>query len=139
MPLTLRREVAHKGQKTAGIGIEGDVVDMESFALAFVCQQMNIPFFSIKYVTDVIGKNSIKEWEDKLKALKLDPKIEEKVLKEINKFTKMMPSSAESGVIRNYVETIVSLPWNKSAKTMPPLQTLVISRPLTYRLNIVEP
>lgn len=56
---------------TEDIQIEGDVVDMESFALAFVCQQMNIPFFSIKYVTDVIGKNSIKEWEDKLSEARL--------------------------------------------------------------------
>lgn len=37
--------------------------------------------------------------------------------KEINKFTKMMPNSAESGVIRNYVDTIISLPWNNSSKT----------------------
>ena len=43
--------------------------------------------------------------------------IDEKVEKEINKFAKMMPNSAESGVIRNYVETILSLPWNKSSKT----------------------
>lgn len=58
-----------------------------------------------------------KEWLDKLDELKLDPKTDEKVRKEINKFTKMVPSSAESGVIRNYVETILSLPWNKSSKT----------------------
>lgn len=57
------------------------------------------------------------EWLEKLKALKLDPKIQEKVEKEINKFAKMMPTSAESGVIRNYVETILSLPWKKSSKT----------------------
>ena len=58
------------------------------------------------------------EWLSKLKELKLDPKIEEKVKKEIDKFAKMSPSSAESGVIRNYVETIISLPWNKSSKTI---------------------
>lgn len=58
------------------------------------------------------------EWLQKLKELKLDAKIEEKVSKEIDKFTKMAHSSAESGVIRNYVETIVSLPWNKSSKTI---------------------
>lgn len=58
-----------------------------------------------------------KEWLDKIESLKLDPKTEAKVKKEIDKFTKMAPSSAESGVIRNYVETIVSLPWNNSSKT----------------------
>lgn len=46
--------------------VEGDVVDMEAYALAFVCQQMGVPFASVKYVTDEIGKNSLKHWEDKL-------------------------------------------------------------------------
>lgn len=55
------------------------------------------------------------EWLEKLDALKLDEKVDEKVRKEISKFSKMMPSSAESSVIRNYVETILDLPWNKSS------------------------
>lgn len=57
------------------------------------------------------------DWLEKLKALHLDEKTEDKVKKEINKFSKMMPSSAESAVIRNYVETILELPWNKSSET----------------------
>ena len=81
----------------------------------YLREQMKVIQNELGYGEDAVTE--AKEWEEKLKALKLDPKIEEKVLKEINKFTKMMPSSAESGVIRNYVETIVSLPWNKSAKT----------------------
>ena len=81
----------------------------------YLREQMKVIQNELGYGEDAITE--AKEWEDKLKALKLDSKIEEKVLKEINKFTKMMPSSAESGVIRNYVETIVSLPWNKSART----------------------
>lgn len=56
------------------------------------------------------------EWMQKLKELKLDAKIEEKISKEIDKFTKMSPASAESGVVRNYVETVLSLPWNKSSR-----------------------
>ena len=56
------------------------------------------------------------EWLEKLEALKLDEKVDEKVRKEINKFSKMMPSSAESSVIRNYVETILDLPWHNSSK-----------------------
>lgn len=46
--------------------IVGDVVDMEAFSEATVCRKFNIPFVSVKYVTDVIGKNSIAEWEAKL-------------------------------------------------------------------------
>lgn len=56
------------------------------------------------------------EMLEKLDKLKLDKKTDEKVRKEINKFSRMQPSSAESGVIRNYVETILDLPWHKSSK-----------------------
>jgi len=46
--------------------LQGDVIDMEAFAEALVCKRMNLPFVSIKYVTDIVGKNSLKAWEDKL-------------------------------------------------------------------------
>lgn len=46
--------------------VEGDVVDMEAYAQAFVCHVKEIPFVSVKYVTDIIGQNSVKHWKDKL-------------------------------------------------------------------------
>ena len=46
--------------------VKGDVVDMEAYAQALVCRAKNIPFIAVKYVTDVIGQNSVKHWEDKL-------------------------------------------------------------------------
>lgn len=46
--------------------IEGDVVDMEAFAQAIVCEEFNVPFIAVKYITDIIGQNSVKHWEDKL-------------------------------------------------------------------------
>lgn len=45
--------------------IEGDVVDMEAYAQAMVCRAKNVPFIAIKYVTDIIGQNSIKQWIEK--------------------------------------------------------------------------
>ena len=51
---------------TADSEIKGDVVDMEAFAEALVCKKMHLPFLSIKYVTDVVGQNSISVWEEKL-------------------------------------------------------------------------
>lgn len=47
-------------------GIQGDVVDMEAYAEAEVCNAMNIPFASVKYVTDLIGQNSVEDWASKL-------------------------------------------------------------------------
>ena len=51
---------------TQGNYIEGDVIDMESFAEADVCREMGVPFFAVKYVTDVVGQNSSEEWFAKL-------------------------------------------------------------------------
>ncbi|MCI8608552.1 MAG: endopeptidase La [Firmicutes bacterium] len=56
-------------------------------------------------------------WLEAMESLNLSEKTAEKVKKEIKKFTRMSPTSAESGVIRNYVETILDLPWNKESKT----------------------
>ena len=56
------------------------------------------------------------DWLKELEELHLSEKVEEKIKKEINKFSKMMPSSAEATVIRNYVETILALPWNQASK-----------------------
>ncbi len=51
---------------TSGADIEGDVIDMESYAMADVCREMGIPFVSVKYVTDVVEKNSVESWQEKL-------------------------------------------------------------------------
>lgn len=51
---------------TEAYGHEGDVFDMEAFAIARVCQSMFLPFLSVKCVSDKIGENSIQHWEDKL-------------------------------------------------------------------------
>lgn len=47
-------------------GAEGDVFDMEAYAGAQVCKKLGVPYVSVKYVTDVVGQNSIKHWEEKL-------------------------------------------------------------------------
>ena len=75
----------------------------------------------MKVIQEELGEeeNAIEEadeWLKKLDELKLDEKIDAKVRKEIKRFTKMAPSSAESAVIRNYVETIIELPWDKASK-----------------------
>ncbi|MBP3385027.1 MAG: endopeptidase La, partial [Firmicutes bacterium] len=61
-------------------------------------------------------ENEAADWQERLKKLKLDKKTHEKVEKEIKRFSKMQPSSAEASVSRTYIETILELPWKKEKK-----------------------
>lgn len=45
---------------------DADVCDMEAFAQALVCSQEKIPFVAVKYITDIVGQNSVEAWEAKL-------------------------------------------------------------------------
>ncbi|MDR3363670.1 MAG: endopeptidase La [Clostridiales Family XIII bacterium] len=71
----------------------------------------------IKTIREELGDDENTEdeaqgWLKKLKKLKLDKKISEKVEKEIGRLAKMQPGSAEATVIRSYVDWVFDLPWN---------------------------
>ncbi|MDY7993589.1 endopeptidase La [Paenibacillus polymyxa] len=55
----------------------------------------------------------VEELRNQLSELELPAPVKEKVEKEIDRLEKMPASSAEGGVIRNYVDWLLSLPWNK--------------------------
>jgi ATP-dependent Lon protease len=58
-------------------------------------------------------KNEIQEIEDKIKQKKLSAEARDKVDKELKKLKMMSPMSAEATVVRNYIDWIMSLPWNE--------------------------
>ncbi|MCK9268426.1 MAG: endopeptidase La [Alkaliphilus sp.] len=58
----------------------------------------------------------VDEYRQKLKKLKLSKELNEKIEREINRLSKLAPSSAETGVIRNYIDWALNLPWNKETK-----------------------
>jgi ATP-dependent Lon protease len=58
----------------------------------------------------------IQQIKDKLEKLKVPKDVKEKMEKELDRFSKMSPSSAESGVIRTYINWILDLPWQKHTK-----------------------
>jgi ATP-dependent Lon protease len=59
------------------------------------------------------GKSEINEFEDRLKDKKMPEEAIKKVEKEIRKLKSMSPMSAESAVVRNYIDWMLNLPWNE--------------------------
>jgi ATP-dependent Lon protease len=75
----------------------------------------------IKAIRDELGEedaqdDEIEEMRKRLKRHRLGKKIEKKIMGEIDRYSRLSPSSAESGVIRNYVNWILDLPWRKETK-----------------------
>jgi ATP-dependent Lon protease len=56
-------------------------------------------------------KNEIEELEEQLKAKKMPDDARARADKEIKKLKMMSPMSAEATVVRNYIDWIISLPW----------------------------
>lgn len=55
----------------------------------------------------------IQELEKRLQEKKMSGETKEKVLKEIKKLKAMPPMSAEGIVVKNYIDWMLSLPWNE--------------------------
>lgn len=51
-----------------------------------------------------------------LSRLKADKEVKEKLKKEIERFRMMSANNSESAVARNYIETLLDMPWNKVSK-----------------------
>ncbi len=56
------------------------------------------------------------KYRNKLEKIKMPKEVKEKALKEVDRLLKLSPSSAETGVIRTYLDWIVELPWDKETK-----------------------
>ena len=62
------------------------------------------------------GESEIETYTKKIKALNLDEKSEEKGLKDVVRLKKQPFGSAEAAVLRNYLDTILELPWHETTK-----------------------
>ncbi len=69
------------------------------------------------------------EMEKKIKAAKMSKEAEGKALAEFKKLKMMSPMSAEATVVRNYIDTLLALPWRKKSK---------ISRDLAAAVKILD-
>ncbi len=69
-----------------------------------------------KELGDEDGKDDLSEIEEKIKITRLSKEARDKANAELKKLRQMSPMSAEATVVRNYLDWIVSIPWNKRSK-----------------------
>ncbi len=63
-------------------------------------------------------KSDFSDLEKRIKKLKLSDEAREKATAELKKLKMMNQMSAESSVVRNYLDTLLSMPWGKRTKTL---------------------
>ena len=63
-----------------------------------------------------LKEEDIKDFNNRLSSLEINEKIKTKLNREIIKYSLTSEASPEISIIRNYIETVLSLPWNKFSK-----------------------
>lgn len=61
-------------------------------------------------------KSDLEELEESIKRKKMPPEVCDKVWSEFRKLKLMSPLSAEATVVRNYIDTVLGLPWYESTE-----------------------
>jgi ATP-dependent Lon protease len=62
------------------------------------------------------GRDEAAEYEERIEATKLSKEARDKALTEVKKLRQMSPMSAESTVVRNYLDWMLSIPWGKRSR-----------------------
>src|SRR5690554_3820223 len=62
------------------------------------------------------GRDELAELEDRITKTKFSTEAREKAMAELKKLKSMSPMSAESTVVRNYLDWMLSIPWQKRTR-----------------------
>lgn len=119
--------IARLGMLVAMLSREAEVLDIERHIHEKVNEQMNNAqkeYYlreQMKIISSMLGEDEnyqdeIEEYADKIQELNFAPEIEEKLMREVDRLTKMSASSQEAFVVRNYLDTVLELPWRTSTK-----------------------
>ena len=78
----------------------------------FLRQQMKAIQKELGEGTEI--QEEITAYREKLTKLEISPEVKEELEKQISRLSQMHPESAETAVVRNYLDWMFDLPWNKS-------------------------
>lgn len=117
--------ISRLGMLLAMISREVEVLDIERSIQERVREQLDSTqreYYlreQMKAIASQLGEDEeypeeIDEYSEKIIELNLEEETRKKLLTEADRLTKMPPSSQEAFVIRNYLDNVLELPWNKS-------------------------
>ena len=69
-----------------------------------------------KELGDEEGRDEMSELEERIKATRFTKEAREKAMGELKKLRQMAPMSAEATVVRNYLDWLLSIPWQRRSK-----------------------
>jgi len=95
--------------------------DIQEKTKANIDQQQKDYFLreQLKVIQDELGEDEETEFdaiERQIRALKLQEDSEKKLLKDLSRLKKQPFGSSEGAVLRNYLDTVLDLPWNTRTK-----------------------
>ena len=73
----------------------------------------------LKVIRDELGEDDeseFQEYERKILALKLPEESHKKLMKDLSRLKKQPFGSSEAAVLRNYLDTVLEIPWNQRTK-----------------------
>ena len=74
----------------------------------------------MKVIREELGEeddeNECENYAAEISGLKLDKEVEKKLLKDVDRLKKQPFGSSEGAVLRNYLDTVLELPWNRMTK-----------------------
>ena len=106
-------------QEIAMLQIESDIQEKTK---AYIDQGQRDYYLreQMKVIREELGEgdeaSEFTQYEQQIRKLCLDEDSEKKVLKDIERLKKQPFGSAEASVLRNYLDTVLELPWNKFSK-----------------------
>ncbi|MDE5859946.1 MAG: LON peptidase substrate-binding domain-containing protein, partial [Oscillospiraceae bacterium] len=119
--------ISRLGMLFAMISHEVEVLDIERSIQERVREQFDSTqreYYlreQMKAIASQLGEDEeyieeVDEYTEKILQMHLEEEIQNKLLKEADRLTKMPSSSQEAFVIRNYLDNVLELPWNTLTK-----------------------
>ena len=112
-------------QELEVLRLEGDIQERTK---ANIDQQQKDYYLreQLKVIRDELGdddESEFQEYERKILALKLPEESHKKLMKDLSRLKKQPFGSSEAAVLRNYLDTVLEIPWNQRTKERVDVQT----------------